>query len=50
MQTDGPSIIHVSGYETWLQPFYDATVYEISNKAYKGVIYNEVMLILIMGC
>lgn len=48
MQTDGPSIICVSGYETWLQPFDDAPVYENSNKDYNAVIYNEVMLILIM--
>lgn len=50
MQTDGQRIIHVSGYETWLKPFYDAIVYEISNKDYNAVIYNEVMLILIMEC
>lgn len=50
MQTAGPRIIHVPGYESWLQPFYDAIVVEISNKDYKAVIRNEVMLILIIGC
>lgn len=50
MQTDAPGIIRVPVYETWLQPFYDAIVYENSNKYYNAVIYNEVMLILIMEC